>query len=73
MFAFQMQLKLVSNVSSPLRSSGLSESLYTPESLLFTVAIVNLLISIGSLAILGAVVYSGAAVLDEAARQFLRT
>ena len=59
-----MQLKLVSNISPPLRSSGLSESLYTLE-LLFTVAIINLLISIRLLVILGVVVYSRIAVLDK--------
>ena len=64
MFAFQMQLKLVSNVSPPLRSLELLESLYTPE-LLFIVAIINLLTSIRLLAILGVVMYSRAAVLDE--------
>ena len=59
MFAFQTQLKLVSKVSSPLRLLGLLELL------LFIVVIINLLISIRSLVILGVLLYSGAAVLDE--------
>ena len=59
MFIFQIQLKLVSNISSPLRLLGLLELL------LFIVVIINLLISIRSLVVLGVLLYSRVVVLDE--------
>ena len=56
MFIFQTQLKLVFNISSSLRLLG---------SLLFIVAIINLLISIRLLVILEVLLYSRVVVLDE--------